>query len=232
MAMNFQAVSVNIHFVTGVIALTTFWIAALAPKGSRPHIWSGRIYLVAMLGIILTGIPLVAGFAANGNTVGAAFLGFLLALVGWTCWCAWRAIRDRRHPERYAGPVYWFMTWLVLTGGAGVATLGIVKGAALLVVFGSVGVLAGFDALRIRRRARASRQWWLKEHYGAMIGNGVATHIAFISIGLRSMLPGVDGRLLNYVAWFGPLVVALAAGWWLNRRYFPRGATVSDGIAT
>ena len=132
--MNFHALSVNIHFVTGVIALTTFWIAALAPKGSRPHIWSGRIYLVAMLGIILTGIPLVAGFAANGNTVGAAFLGFLLALVGWTCWCAWRAIRDRRHPERYAGPVYWFMTWLVLTGGAGVATLGIVKGAALLVV--------------------------------------------------------------------------------------------------
>lgn len=226
--MNLHAASVNLHLVTGVIALTTFWIAALARKGSRPHIWSGRIYLVAMLGIILTGIPLVAGFVANGKPVAAAFFGFLLALVGWSCWCAWRAIRDRRHPERYAGPVYWLLTWLVLAGGAGVAALGLVKGAALLVVFGSVGVVAGWDALRVRRRARASSQWWLKEHYGAMIGNGVATHIAFLSIGLRTLLPGVDGTLLTYFAWFGPLAVALGAGWWLNRRYIRRGTTLAE----
>ena len=217
--MNLHAASIDLHLATGVVALSSFWVAALARKGSRPHIWSGRIYLAAMLGIILTGIPLVAGFAAAGKPVATAFFGFLLALVGWTCWCAWRAVRDRHHPERYAGPVYWFLTWLVLVGGAGIVVLGIVRGAALLMVFGAVGVLAGLDALRIRQRIRDDRQWWLKAHLGAMIGNGVATHIAFMSIGLRSVLPEADGWLLTYLAWFGPLAVAFAASWWLNRRY-------------
>src|SRR5690606_16814152 len=56
-------------------------------------------------------------------------------------------------------------------------------------------------------------------HYGAMIGNGVATHIAFFGIGLRSLLPGVDPQLLQHFAWFTPLAGAFIAAWWLGRKY-------------
>jgi hypothetical protein len=92
-------------------------------------------------------------------------------------------------------------------------------GSAILAGFGAIGPLASIGGMRIRRRVQSDRLWWLKEHFGAMIGNGVATHVAFMSIGLRSLLPNADPALLNYLAWFGPLSVALVAGRWLNRRY-------------
>lgn len=217
--MNLHAVSLNLHVLAGTLALLSFWTAALARKGSRPHVLAGRVYLLAMLGIIVSGIPLVAGFALNGRPVMASFFGFLLLLVSWTCWCAWRAVRDRRHPERYAGPAYWTLSILVLAGGLAILALGVARGAVILAAFGLIGVLAGGGALRVRHRMRDNPRWWLKEHYGAMIGNGVATHIAFMSIGLRALLPGLDGATLTYLAWFGPLAVAVAASWWLNRRY-------------
>lgn len=222
--MSLHTASLNLHLLAGTLALLGFWVAALARKGSRPHVFAGRVYLLAMLGIIVSGIPLVAGFALDGKQVMASFFGFLLLLVTWTCWCAWRAIRDRDHPGRYAGPVYWTLSILVLAGGTAIVALGVAHGALILVAFGLIGVLAGGGALRVRRRIRNNPRWWLKEHYGAMIGNGVATHVAFMSLGLRTLLPGVDGMILTYLAWLGPLAVALAASWWVDRRYLRQPA--------
>ena len=89
----------------------------------------------------------------------------------------------------------------------------------LLQVFGGVGVMGGIGAWTSWRRSATDPKWWLKEHYGAMIGNGVATHIAFFGIGLRSLLPGVDPVLLQNFAWFAPLAASLVAAAWLNRKY-------------
>ena len=55
-----------------------------------------------------------------------------------------------------------------------------------------------------------------------MVGNGIATHIAFLGIGLPRLLPGVDGTALHYLAWFGPLVVAVIAKLMLDRRWKPK----------
>ena len=37
----------------GVVALATYWIAALARKGSGPHRLAGKVYLVAMVALLL-----------------------------------------------------------------------------------------------------------------------------------------------------------------------------------
>lgn len=217
--MNLATLTTMLHVTAGTIALASFWCAALARKGSPPHVLAGRIYLIAMVAIILSGIPLVARFALEGAMVFAAFFGYLLFLVSFTCWTAWRAVRDKRHPERYAGPVYWVLLGLVACSGTAIVVLGLSRGSAILAAFGAIGPLASLGGMRIRRRVQSDRLWWLKEHFGAMIGNGVATHVAFMSIGLRSLVPNADPALLNYLAWFGPLSVALVAGWRLNRRY-------------
>lgn len=217
--MTLQSLALAFHVVAGTVALAAFWTAAACRKGSRPHVLAGRVYLVAMTGIILSSIPLVARFALQGNYVLAAFFAFLLVLVITTCWSAWRAIRDRAHPERYVGSIYWVLTTLVLAGGIAIAALGLVHGSWILGIFGGIGILAGADGFRIRQRIANDRAWWLKEHMGAMIGNAVATHIAFFSLGLRSLLPGLDSAVVNYLAWFGPLSAALLAAWWLDRRY-------------
>jgi uncharacterized membrane protein len=217
--MNLMQSIVLFHVGAGTVALATYWTAGLMKKGSPRHRLVGRAYLLAMLAILLSGIPLVARALLDDKPNAAAFLGFLLLLVAQGCWSAWRAIRDRRSPQRYFGPVFWTLTGATVLAGAAMIVLGVRIGQPIFAVFGGVGALVGFGAMQARRRADTDPVWWLREHYGAMIGNGVATHIAFFGIGLRRLLPGVDPGMLQMFAWFGPLVAAGVAGWWIGRKY-------------
>jgi uncharacterized membrane protein len=217
--MSLYSLSLVLHLVAGSVALLLFWCAAAMRKGTPLHRRIGQIYLIAMVGVIVSGASLAHALLERGSPVAAMFLCFLLLLVSSACWSAWRAIRDRADRRAYFGPMYWFFTAAVALSGMAMIALGLQIGATLFVVFGSVGVLAGAGSLHAWRRSPSDPKWWLKEHYGAMIGNGVATHIAFIGIGLRNALPGIDPQLLQSIAWFGPLVAAGIAAWWLNRRY-------------
>ena len=77
------------------------------------------------------------------------------------------------------------------------------------------------------RRATPAVGWWLKEHYGAMIGNGVGTHIAFLAIGLSRVLPKDYANAVQLLAWFGPLSLAVIATLVLNRRHPRRNSSAA-----
>jgi len=47
-----------VHGLSGLVALITFWVAALAKKGSPLHVRIGKTYMIAMLGIIVTALPM------------------------------------------------------------------------------------------------------------------------------------------------------------------------------
>ena len=217
--MDLYRIALGFHLIAGTLALISFWSAGLARKGSAFHKAVGKAYLLAMLVVIVSGVPLVFGLLARGQSVGAIFLSYLLVLVSTGCWSAWRAVRDRRNRRAYFGLGFWVLTGLSALSGLGVAAFGLQIGSLLLQVFGSIGPIAGIAALVSWRRSASDPKWWLKEHYGAMIGNGVATHIAFLGIGLRNLLPGIDSQLLQSFAWFGPLIGAVIAAVWLGRRY-------------
>ncbi len=220
--MDTYPIALYTHIAAGAVALATFWTAGFARKGSPLHKAVGKVYLLAMLAVVASGVLLVDAMVARGQQIGALFLTYLLLLVGNACWAAWRAIRDRGDRARYFGPMYWILTGVVALSGIGIVALGVKVGASLLMVFGSIGVLGGIGAVRSWRRAPGDPKWWLREHYGAMIGNGVATHIAFFAVGLRNAFPGVDPMIVQNLAWFLPLAGALVAGVWLNRRYGQR----------
>ena len=50
-----------VHASVGAIALATFWTAAIARKGTTFHRRIGQAYLLAMTGILATGVPLALG---------------------------------------------------------------------------------------------------------------------------------------------------------------------------
>lgn len=216
------------HALIGTVALATFWVAGLSKKGSPLHKTTGKVYLLAMIGIIVTALPLALSQALEGQWVGAVFLTYLAILVSHACRNAWLAIRRKRDFERYTGTGY--RVSVALLGIAGVATsvLGIVYGAWILIIFGLLGPLSALDARALIRKGPQSPKWWLKEHYGAMIANGVATHIAFLQIGLMRLIPDLGGALIQNLAWFGPLALAYATTYWLNRRYI-RSAVSAPG---
>ena len=212
------------HAGIGALALLTFWLSGLSRKGSPLHKASGKVYLLAMTGILISALPMTVAFATRQHPVAAAFLAYLLVITATSVWCSWRAIRDKADRARYTGPVY--STLMVLNGlsGLAIAYIGLLvtnQMALIFTAFSLIGMINAARMWRFRRQAAPQPRWWLKEHIGAMIGNGVATHIAFLSIGLPKLMPMLSGPLLQNAAWLGPLSLSLIAGVYLNRKYAP-----------
>src|SRR5690606_22224551 len=163
-AMDSLSVFALPHALAGTLALLTFWTTAALRKGSQPHRLVGRVYLLAMVGVIVTGVPLTLGRWLGGQTVGATFLAYLLLLVTTTVWLSWRAIRDRGAPARYFGQVHAALAVANPLAGLGVLALGLSTGSALLAGFSLIGVFTGIDMWRRRRVMPARPNWWMQEH--------------------------------------------------------------------
>jgi hypothetical protein len=226
--MSLYKIVLSLHGLLGVLSLATFWIAGLTRKGSPVHRAAGKVYLAAMAVLLVSAVPLAIRIGVQKHWVAGVFLAYLLVITTTSVWTSWRAIRDKRDWAAYTGPVYRALTWLNLASGATILGLGLFytnQMKWIFVGFSLVGLLGGVGMLRFARERPGNPKWWLGEHFGAMIGNGVATHIAFLSIGLPKVLPMLAGPVLQNIAWLGPLTIAVVARVLLNRKYMkPRAA--------
>lgn len=216
--MTAYTVTLMLHLGLGVLALGSYWTAALARKGSAPHKLAGKVYLLTMLGLLVPAVPLSARIGLKSPAFGV-FLFYLILITLTALWQGWFASRHKREFARYVGAGFRRLAWANIGAGAAVLVLGVAQVNPVFMGFSLVGVLGGAGMLRLARRGPGQPRWWLAEHYGAMLGAGVATHIAFLSIGLPHLLPGLPRDVLQNVAWLGPLLLAGVARVWLNRRY-------------
>lgn len=217
------------HIALGVIALGTFWLSGFARKGSSVHTASGKFYLLAMTGILISSTIMIVLFSIRPKPPGehflnylAMFLGYLVVITSTSVWCSWRAIRDKKNWRNYTGPVYKLLMVLNGLSGALIAYIGLFvtdQMALIFIGFSLIGLSGAYRMWRFAGSVPVNPRWWLKEHYSAMIGNGVATHIAFLSIGLPKLLPMLSGPVLQNLAWLGPLTLSIIAGIYLNRKY-------------
>lgn len=223
-----------VHGLSGLVALITFWIAASAKKGSPLHVRVGKTYMIAMLGIIATAVPMAVIIGMRGNSGVASFLAYLVVITASSMWLGRRAIRRKRDQTAMRDGVYPAVAALNLVASVVVFAIGWKTSEVLLMGFSVVGFLTGGQMLVRRMRPLAMTRWWMKEHIAAMVGCGVATHIAFLSIGINRVidmlgLHAPDG--FGLVAWMAPLSVATVAGLRLNRKYVPK-ERVDVAVAT
>lgn len=212
------------HLIAGGLALVLFWVAVFSRKGSLWHRRVGQAFLACMAVVVLSGIPLTLHLYLKGAETFAIFLGYLVILVSLASINSVRAIRYRQDRSAYLNRTHQVSIVILALAGLAVIVVGLNSPMApILVPFGALGLFSLIGLVRDLKRVEISRSWWLKEHYGNMIGNGIATHIAFSQIGLVRLLPG-QGYLVNLLGWLLPLTIGLAAIAVLNRRY--RGATV------
>ena len=223
-----------LHAGIGALALGSFWTAGFSRKGSRVHVLAGKLYLLAMLVVLGSALPLAIRLIMLGVGDFAWFLLYLLILTATGVWSSWRAIRDKRDYARFIGPVYQVLAVLNLVGAAAVLAFGLIKGHPILIVFSMIGLVTGTQMLRkVRAGQPGSPRWWMREHMSAMIGNGIATHIAFLLIGLPKLVPMLAGPTMQNAAWFGPVAVAIAARIVLGRKYLRvQAAPVESGSMT
>ena len=226
--MKAYALLVLAHIGVGTLALISFWIAGFARKGSPLHKRAGKVYLLAMLGILLTAIPMAGVFFARGRTGIGVFFAYLVVITGTTVWLSWRAIRLKRELQLFYNARYRQVAVGNLAAGAAVLAIGLSLGSMLLATFCWVGVFLGIGMLRQARKLPAAPNWWLKEHYGAMLGNGVATHVAFLGIGMNGFLASFGLPWLQLLPWIAPIAVAVIAGFYLDRKYAPKARVVAS----
>ena len=223
--MSWYSNTAILHAAVGATALITFWIAGMTKKGSPLHKATGKIYLLAMVGILLSAFPMATFILLNGKPVIGGFLLYLLIITMTSVWNGWRSIRDKRDWKRYTGPIYKALMALNLLSGLAIAAVGLFLAEQMQMVitsFSLIGIITAINMYRFQREAPADPRWWMREHLTAMVGNGVATHIAFLQIGLPKILPMISGPVMINVAWIGPLLVALVAGTYLTRKYAPK----------
>lgn len=210
------------HASIGALALVTFWTAALARKGSPLHRKSGKIYLLAIAAVLATGVPLAVSRLIAGQISGGTFLSFLLVLTATSAWTSWRAIRDKASWQKFTGPIYRLLMWSNLVAGLTViyvATQIAANAQVIMIVFAGIGLALFVSMYRFARHAPTDPRWWLGQHLGSMLGNGIATHIAFLSLGLPRLIPQIAGPHLQMMAWFGPVVISALAAVYLTRKY-------------
>jgi len=219
------------HIAAGSVALLSFWMAAFVRKGSSLHKRVGKAYLIAMLGILASAVPMSMLFIARGRISIGVFFAYLVVITGTTVWLSWRAIKLKRDKAAYHNRSYRVVAWANLLAGLAVFAFGAQRGSMLLSTFCWVGVVLGIGMIRQARTLPTAPNWWLKEHYGAMLGNGVATHVAFLGVGLNGFLASFGLPWLQLLPWFAPLIVATVAAVYLNRRYAPRNAPRANAVA-
>jgi uncharacterized membrane protein len=216
--MKLYEIVLRLHLLGGVFALCAFWTNAFLRKGGSAHRRVGRAYLIAMLTVIVTGLPLAADAFLKGQQVRGLFLTYLLSLTASACWTLWRAVRDKKQFARYAGLPFRAFAWSNMTLGTTALIFGALYQQPVLFGFSLVGIVSGAVDLRYAARSPADPKWWLIQHYTSAVGCGIATHIAFILLGLSRLIPGY-GHLVTVLGWFGPLVVAPVALIFLKKKY-------------
>ena len=223
-----------VHGLSGLVALITFWVAAFAKKGSPLHVRIGKTYMIAMLGIIVTALPMAIIIGMRGNSGVATFLAYLVVITASSMWLGRRAIRSKRDQTAMRDGVYSAVAALNLVASAVVFAIGLKTSEVLLMGFSVIGFFTGSRMLIRRMRPLTMTRWWMKEHIAAMVGCGVATHIAFLSIGINRVIDMLGLHApegFGLVAWMAPLAVATATGLWLDRKYVPKesvGAAVAS----
>ncbi len=224
-----------LHVLFGVVALVTFWTAGLALKGSALHKRAGKVYLAAMAAVLVPALPLAIRIGLERSTTGGVFLLYLWVITVTSTWLSWRAIRDKRDWRKFAGPVFRGLMWANLASALVVVVTGIFFAESMqliIISFSAVGFIGFWQMRRFTRQAPADPRWWLEQHLGGMIGNGVATHIAFLAIGLPKLAPALAGPVLQNIAWLGPLACAFLARWYLGRKFLPERAITPNALAS
>lgn len=220
-----------LHMCGGCVALAAFWTAAGARKGAPLHRSAGKLFMLSMCLVLASGVLLVVRRFADGERESGMFLGYLFFISGQACWMAWRAVRDKadwRGMVARPGWRLWMLSCLVT--GIAALSIGLHAGDPVLIGFSTLGPLLGIRMWRFARRGPRRSNWHIVQHYQGILGAGIATHVAFLGVGMShvwpliaNVWPAVPQTLIYAFPWYAPLAFATIALVLLNRHHRGKG---------
>jgi hypothetical protein len=207
------------HVLAGALALALFWRTILTAKGSSAHRRWGRLYLMMLLPLLASVVPIALGEGNDpARLAQLAYLALVVATAGWT---AWRAMRDRGSPERYRGRVFRGLAVAMAAAGAALMVRAIMTADVLALGFSAIGVVYGGAMLGFLGRPPA-RDWWLSWHLNGVALLFAATHASFVGLLARNLAPELAGEAMHAMTQIGTIAFAYGFRQWLGMRYAGR----------
>jgi hypothetical protein len=206
------------HAIAGAALLAFFWCTLLSRKGSREHRRYGRTYLILLGPLLISIVPITVAEAKDQGPARILQLIYLALVVATAGWTAWRAIRDRRNPGRFRGPVFRILGTCLFGAGVALLVVGIAKSNVLTVGFSAIGVVYGGAMLGFLGR-QPTDGWWLDWHLNRVALLFAATHASFLGLIARHALPELAGDVMHGLTQLGTIAFAYGFRQWLGWRY-------------
>ncbi|MBY0562926.1 MAG: hypothetical protein K2P58_01970 [Hyphomonadaceae bacterium] len=212
------------HVGVGALAFASLWTAGFSRKGGLLHRRAGATYVWTMVLVLATAAVLTLTTLSRGQWMGAVFLAYLLTITATALWMGRRALDFKGDALGYTRGLFLPVGVLNIIAALGAIGVGLVAQQPFIAGVSIVGLLIGFGAIGMWRKPPDHPRFWLKEHFGGMIGAGIATHVAFASIGLRQLFPEADTSVITIWPWLGPLIVGFSASALAEHRYIKHNA--------
>jgi hypothetical protein len=174
-----------------------------------------------------TALPLSVLSFVEGDWVAGTFFLYLFIITATAMYTGLRALKAKSGPAQLITPIYVALGWTTLIGGIVVLTLGLATKTWLFVGFSTIGLTAGPAQIAFVRKPPTDPRYWWYEHFGGMIGSGIAAHVAFLAFGAGRLIPGYDLGSWGMLAWFLPVIAGVIAIQRLQAHYRAKFATNS-----
>ncbi len=193
---------IYIHALFGGLGLITGVLSIIAKKGSPLHKKTGKLFSIGMLTSSLISLP-IAWMPNHENL----FL-FLIGLFTiYMVLAGNRALtfksRDKKQAnwmdKTISGSMLFISVFMMLLGGYGIITG--VTNSILFLFFGGFGVFMTIKDFRFFKTFMNTKNLWLANHIGKMIGSFIASITAFIvaGIGIESLIAWITPSILGTI---------------------------------
>lgn len=222
-----------VHVMSGALALISFWVPLLVPKGKRTHRVVGRFFAINMLlsgvsAMVLAGLrltsPTIFPASASSELEAHLFLGWMMLYLGLLAVVlvlfGLKTVRNKGRHELYRTPWLLGLHSALALLAVWIFYLGWTERQVLLigVAFIAFLVVPGNFRFILKKPVAAPgklRREWLYQHFTAMVGAGIAGYTAFLSFGAARFMPT---QTFNPYLWTIPTIVGVTFLLWLAKR--------------
>jgi hypothetical protein len=207
--MDYQSI-LHFHTIVGVLTLIMFWTAAFSVKGGKTHRLAGKIYLVCIVLILASVIPITILTLERKGYAAAFGLAFLFVMTFTAAWVARRSIACKNELSAYRNYMLKGLASLLTAFGIFLLLLSIRGGSFLYSFFACTGITLAGSMWHLIMARDVKPNWYLVQHLNGVALLFAATHASFLRFGLTKLIPVIpDTPEFNTVAQTSVILFAL-----------------------
>lgn len=191
-------VTVTLHALAGAVALVSMWIPILAKKGGPAHRKAGRVYEIAMTGVVVLAWAACVENLVAGRHLGTVPFLALLALLALGNLRYGMNVLKPTPPTPFARA----LAFAMIGGGLAAFTYGVGAGQILILPFAGLCVFFGVQHTRAYAAPPPERRARVAAHLGNVLGSCIAGWTAFLVVTNNGRIP-----LPPLVIWLAPTVM-------------------------